>query len=64
SSGFDWVGWRPEDHFDPNNQVVGMETWDQWPNLTAAMLRRGIPEETVIAIVGGNFLRVFRDICG
>ncbi|HEY5365583.1 MAG TPA: membrane dipeptidase, partial [Casimicrobiaceae bacterium] len=64
TAGFDWVGWRPQDRFDPNNQVIDMETWDKWPNLTAAMLRRGLPEETVIAIVGGNFLRVFRDVCG
>lgn len=64
TSGFDWVGWRPEDRFDPNMQVLDMETWDKWPNLTAAMLRRGIPEETVVKIVGGNFLRVFREVCG
>ncbi|MCC7414223.1 MAG: membrane dipeptidase, partial [Gammaproteobacteria bacterium] len=64
TSGFDWVGWRPQDHFDPNMQVVDLETWDRWPNLTAALLRRGIPEATVVKIVGGNFLRVFREVCG
>jgi membrane dipeptidase len=64
TAGFDWVGWRPQDKFDPNMQVLGMETWDKWHNLTAALLRRGIPEATVVKIVGGNFLRVFRDICG
>ena len=63
-SGFDWVGWRPEDRFDPNMQVCGVETWDKWPALTAALLRRGLPESTVVKIVGGNFLRVFRDVCG
>ena len=64
ASGFDWVGWRPQDRFDPNMQVLGMETWDKWHHLTAAMLHRGIPEADVIKIVGGNFLRVFRDACG
>lgn len=64
TAGFDWVGWRPKDRFDPNMQVVDMETWDKWPNLTAALLRRGIPEATVVKIVGGNFLRVFREVCG
>ncbi len=64
ASGFDWVGWRPQDHFDPNAQCLDLETWDKWPNLTAALLRRGIPEDTVIKIVGGNFLRVFREVCG
>jgi membrane dipeptidase len=62
--GVDWVGWRPQDHFDPNGQTAGMETWDQWPNLTVALLRRGVPEKTVIKIIGGNFLRIFREICG
>jgi membrane dipeptidase len=64
TAGFDWVGWRPHDHFDPNNQVVGMETWDRWPNLTAALLRRGMGEAQAAKIVGGNFLRVFREVCG
>ncbi|MGD9944178.1 MAG: dipeptidase [Burkholderiaceae bacterium] len=61
--GFNWVGWRPQDRFDPNAQTVGLETWDQWPNLTAAMLHRGIPESTVVKIVGANYLRAMRDIC-
>jgi membrane dipeptidase len=61
---FDWVGWRPEHRFDPNSQTQGLETWDLWPNLTAALLRRGIAEHTVVRIIGGNFLRIFREVCG
>lgn len=64
TSGFDWVGWRPDDKFNPNNQMMDVETWDKWPNITAALLRRGIPEATVVKLVGGNFLRVFREVCG
>jgi len=64
TSHFDWVGWRTQDRFDPNLQMWELETWDLWPNLTAAMLRRGIPEATVVKIVGGNFLRIFREVCG
>ena len=41
-----------------------METWDRWPNLTAALLQRGLAEETVLKIIGGNFLRVMREVCG
>jgi membrane dipeptidase len=63
-AGFDWVGWRPEDRFDPNMQCLGMETWDSWPNLTATLLHRGLPERVVAKVIGGNFLRVFRDVCG
>lgn len=64
ASSFDWVGWRPQDGFDPNLQTRDLETWDLWPNLTAALLRRGLSEDTVAKIVGGNFLRVFREVCG
>lgn len=64
AKGFDLVAWRPQDRFDPNMQVLDIETRDKWPNLTAALLRRGIPESTVVKIVGGNFLRVFREVCG
>ena len=64
ATAFDWIGWRPEDRFDPNAQVRGLETWDLWPNLTAVLLRRGIPEDTVAKIVGKNFLRVFEEVCG
>lgn len=64
TSGFDWVAWRAQDKFNPNNQMLGVETWDKWPNITAALLRRGIPEQTVVKLVGGNFLRVFREVCG
>lgn len=64
SKGFDWVAWRPQDRFDPNMQVVDLETWDKWPNITAALLKRGFSEKTVAKFVGGNFLRVFRDVCG
>ncbi|WP_028602664.1 dipeptidase [Ottowia thiooxydans] len=59
--GFNWIGWRPEDRFDPNAQTYGMETWDQWPNLTAALLQRGMPEDVVVKIIGGNYMRVLRE---
>ena len=64
TSSFDWVGWRSQDRFDPNLQTWELESWDLWPNLTAALLQRGIPETTVVKIVGGNFLRIFREVCG
>lgn len=64
STGFDWVAWRPQDNFDCNDQMLDVETWDKWPNITAALLRRSIPESTVVKLVGGNFLRVFKEVCG
>lgn len=63
-SGFDWVGWTPEHPLDPNLQCHGLETWDQWRALTAALLRRNIPERTVAKLIGGNFLRVLGEVRG
>ncbi|HEY6101764.1 MAG TPA: membrane dipeptidase, partial [bacterium] len=64
TSGFDWVGWRPEDRYSREAYTSGFESWDLWPNITAAMLRRGIPEDTVVKVLGQNFLRVFGAACG
>ena len=57
--GFDWVGWRPEDRYSRDVYTAGFESWDFWPNITAAMLRRGIAEDTIAKILGENFVRVF-----
>jgi len=62
--GYDWVGWRPQDRFSRTVYTAGMERWDDWPNLTTAMLTRGIPQDIVIRVLGTNFLRVFRAACG
>jgi membrane dipeptidase len=32
------------------------------PRLTAALVEQGYPEETILAILGGNFLRVFEAV--
>jgi membrane dipeptidase len=61
---FDWVGWRPEQHFDPNEAGAGIETWDLWSHLTARMLARGLPEDVVVGIIGGNFLRYWARVAG
>ena len=61
---FDWVGWRPEHRFDPNEACAGIETWDLWPHLTARMLARGLPDDVVVGIIGGNFLRYWARVAG
>ncbi|MGE0119685.1 MAG: dipeptidase [Dongiaceae bacterium] len=40
--------------------VAGFERIDEWPRLTAALLRRGFSDAEVLKILGGNHLRVFR----
>jgi membrane dipeptidase len=34
------------------------------PNLTAALLKRGYSEKEIQKIMGGNFLRVIREVVG
>ncbi|RKX31938.1 MAG: hypothetical protein DRP46_02195 [Candidatus Zixiibacteriota bacterium] len=36
----------------------------QMPNITREMVRRGYAEEDIKKILGGNFMRVFREVCG
>ncbi len=51
--------------FDGIDKVVeGLENATKMPNITAELLKRGYAEEEIIKIVGGNFLRVFGQVCG
>jgi membrane dipeptidase len=42
----------------------GLEDVSKMPNLTAALLKRGYSEKDVQKIMGGNFLRVVREVVG
>ena len=42
----------------------GLEDVSKMPNLTAALLKRGYSEKDIQKIMGGNFLRVVRDVVG
>ncbi len=47
----------------PKNPI-GLDGMKDYPNLTAAMLRRGWPEERVRKIMGENWLRYLSDVWG
>ncbi len=51
-SDFDGIGSTP----------VGLDNAAMLPNITAEMLRRGMKEEDVRKVLGGNFLRVFEQV--
>ncbi|MGQ9854864.1 MAG: membrane dipeptidase [Candidatus Oleimicrobiaceae bacterium] len=53
-SDFDGIGRTPQ----------GLEDCSRLPNLTWTLLRRGHTMQEVEKILGGNFLRVFRAVCG
>jgi membrane dipeptidase len=46
---------------DPEIRQVGPSLL---PQVTQALLARGYAEDTIRAILGGNFLRVFKSVCG
>jgi membrane dipeptidase len=62
---FDWVGFRRVEHrLTPDYHLNGYENFGDWPNLTMALAAWGFNEEELRKLLGLNFLRVFRDICG
>jgi membrane dipeptidase len=62
-AGVDHVGIGSD--WDGINMVpVGLEDVSKMPALTAALLERGFSEEHVRKILGGNFLRVLREVVG
>jgi membrane dipeptidase len=54
-SDFDGIG---------NNTVVGLENVSKFPRLTEALFDQGYTKEQVEKILGGNFQRVFEQVCG
>ncbi|MDL2219263.1 dipeptidase [Ruminococcaceae bacterium OttesenSCG-928-O06] len=49
--------------FDGDSKhVQGFNYYDEWENLVDRMLARGISEEDTAKILGGNFMRVFKQV--
>jgi membrane dipeptidase len=53
-SDFDGIGNPPE----------GIESVDKTPNITRVLVKRGYSDEDILKILGGNHLRVFKDVIG
>ncbi len=47
-----------------DHRVEGLEDSSRLPNLTRGLVERGYAAATVQKILGGNFLRVLRQVCG
>ena len=54
--GSDWDGvpYMPE----------GLQDCSMVPNITKELVERGYTDEDIHKILGGNFMRVFREVCG
>ncbi len=62
---FDWIGFRRVEHrLTPDYHLNGFENFSEWPNLTVALAKWGFNEEELRKLLGLNYLRVFRDVCG
>ncbi|MGU3386697.1 dipeptidase [Methylobacterium sp. D53M] len=66
---FDWIthdkgyGRRLTDFGEVINPE-GLRTIGEWPNLTAAMERRGWPSARIERVIGGNWFALLRDVWG
>jgi len=57
-------GFREEHKLDWCETLEGFRSWQDWPNITAELIRRGYNEEEVEKIVGGNFLCFLQKVLG
>ena len=59
--GVDHVG-LGTDFFGIERAPVGFETMAELPNLTLGLVERGYSDDDILKILGGNYLRVFRQV--
>jgi membrane dipeptidase len=57
-------GFRAEHRVDWGATLGGYEKWQQWPNITRALVARSYSDEEIAGFLGGNFLRVFERVVG
>ena len=62
-AGIDHVGLGSD--FDGTVELpIGLKGADEIPNITKELLNQGYKEDDIKKILGGNFLRVFKDVVG
>ena len=58
------AGFRAEHGVDPRLKVEGIETFQDWPNVTRGLVSRGYSDREIEGILGGNFLKYFQRVVG
>lgn len=69
---FDWIfsqqGTKPPaiplDYPDPFHHPIGMETPDGFANIAEELSDRGYAESDIVKVIGGNWMRLFREVWG
>ncbi|PID94923.1 MAG: fused gamma-glutamyl-gamma-aminobutyrate hydrolase/peptidase [Bacteroidales bacterium] len=60
--GVDYVGVGSD--FDGGGEILGCVAENEIINITKALIKEGFEEEDISKILGGNFMRVFKEVCG
>lgn len=58
------LGFRQEHRATFTDKMQDFESYEKFPNLIKGLISRGYSDMEISKIVGENFLRVFRKICG
>jgi membrane dipeptidase len=58
------IGFRAEHRVDWGATIEELPNWTDWPNITRALVDHGLSDDEVRGVLGGNFLRVFREVAG
>ena len=54
----------PKDDTDRTINAIGFDDYRDFPNITRGLVKRGYTDEQIKGILGENFLRVFKTVCG
>jgi membrane dipeptidase len=58
------MGFREEHNLNMGVNLNGFDDYRDFPNITRGLVKRGYSDEEIRGILGENFLRVFRQVCG
>ncbi len=58
------IGFRPEHGVTAPKNLIGFDDYRDFPNITRGLVARGYGDDEIKGILGGNFLRVFEQVCG
>jgi membrane dipeptidase len=54
--------WYPTGFIWETMAAEGFSKVSEWPNLTRGLVARGYADDDIAKVLGGNWLRVFRDV--